>query len=195
MCVEVKVGELIDKVFAGFKKITPALIVLDIVSGCVLFLPQSFLAIIGLENIPNVWRIILGLIFLSCSAMIIVILLSPCVRKIKEKYKAKKQWKTLEKLWIGLSDDKKAVVCTLLNEPEKSGYLVSTSGITIYLQNVCVISRPQQHMYVDYDDLPHQRFVYCLQPWVIDLFEKKPELFDMNLINKDLIQPPAVEQW
>lgn len=188
MSVDFKVSEIIDKVFAGFKKITPALIVLDIVASCVLFMPGSFLSTIGVQNMPAIWRTICGIIFLFSTALIAVILLFPMVEKLKRRYQEKQLWIQREKEWESLPQDSKIVVCALLAEPSKSGYLIGTSAVTAYLLSKGFIFRPQQHVNIDYEDLAHQKYVYCLNSWVIDLFEKKPYLFEMSSIDAGLLQ-------
>lgn len=189
MSVDFKVSEIIDKVFAGFKKITPALIVLDIVASCILFLPKSFLSIVGMQNMPGVWRTICGIIFLFSTALIVVILLSPLVEKLKWQHREKQLWIQREKEWTSLPKDSKIVVCALLSEPSRSGYLIGTSAVTAYLINKNYIFRPQQHVNVNFSDVAHQQYVYCLQPWVIDLYEKKPDLFDMSSVEPGLLSP------
>ena len=189
MSVDIKVSEIIDKVFAGFKKITPALIVLDIVASCILFMPGSFLSTIGVQNMPAVWRTICGIIFLFSTALIVVVLLSPLVDKMKRRYRENQLWMQREKEWASLPQDSKVVVCALLAEPSKSGFLIGTSAVTAYLFSKGFIFRPQQHVNIDYEDLAHQRFVYCLSIWVIDLYEKKPDLFDMSSVDPGLLQP------
>lgn len=195
MSVDLKVSEIIDKVFAGFKKITPALIVLDIVASCILFLPKSFLSVVGMQNMPGVWRTICGIIFLFSTALIVVILLSPLVEKLKWQHREKQLWIQREKEWTSLPKDSKIVVCALLAEPSKSGYLIGTSAVTAYLFSKGFIFRPQQHVNIDYEDLAHQRFVYCLSIWVIDLYEKKPDLFDMSSIDQGLVQPTDEDDY
>lgn len=138
---------------------------------------------------PAVWRTICGIIFLFSTALIVVVLLSPLVDKMKRRYRENQLWMQREKEWASLPQDSKVVVCALLAEPSKSGFLIGTSAVTAYLFSKGFIFRPQQHVNIDYEDLAHQRFVYCLSIWVIDLYEKKPDLFDMSSVDPGLLQP------
>lgn len=190
MSVDVKVGEIIDKVFAGFKKITPALIAVDIVSASILFLPKSFLSKMGMETISSIWRTILGIAFLFCSALIIVILLAPVVSLVKKTYLIKRQQRETEKAWNNLPNELKAIVCTLLKQPEKSGYLFNSSGTTIHLVELGFISLTQNKGYLDVNT-GKICFIYCVSQKLRDLFYKKPNLFDMKLANSALLNPPA----
>lgn len=190
MSVDVKVGEIIDKVFAGFKKITPALVGADIISAFILFIPSSFLSKLGLGNISNIWRTILGIIFLFCSTVIIVILLTPVVSLIKKTFQIKRQQRETEKAWNSLPDELKAIVCTLLKQPEKSGYLFNSSGTTIHLVELELISLAQSTGYLDVNT-GKMCFIYCASQKLRDLFYKKPNLFDMKLANSALLNPPA----
>ena len=51
------------------------------------------------------------------------------------------------------------------------------------------------HGGLNYEDLAHQKFVYCLNPWVIDLYEKKPDLFDMSLVDPGLLSPTDEDDY
>ena len=60
--------KIIDKVFDGFKKITPALISIAILSGFVLFLPEFILSELGLNELPRLVISTVGIVFLlSCT--------------------------------------------------------------------------------------------------------------------------------
>ena len=177
MNVDIKASDLIDKVFGCFKKITPALIFCALASSCVLFLPKEFLEKIGLGSIPSNLRTIIGIIFIVFTSAIFVIAVFSIGSWIRDRIKRKRLLKNLEKNYLKLNDEQKAIIRSLLASPEKSGYLSSTSGNTLYLQNNGFIYFPQQVVEPYTLTMDSQKLIYCLQPWVIDLFANKPELF------------------
>ena len=65
--------DIVTKVFDGFKRWTPALLAVLIVTGLILFLPDALLQRMALDNIPSLWRVIVGLLFLLSLALIVSI--------------------------------------------------------------------------------------------------------------------------
>ena len=65
-----------------------------------------------------------------------------------------------------------------MKSSSKSIELDSLSGDTIYLSKHNFIHRPQQ--VVDAFVLYDNKYTYVPQPWLIDLYEKDPELFELN---------------
>lgn len=189
MSAEFKVSEIIDKIFAGFEKITPALIFCCLATGLILFLPKAVLEKLGLSNMSSTWRTVVGIVFLLLFSAIIVLLLSYPFNCIIKALQRKRLNKKLEKKWLYLNDEQKAIICTLLSEPEKTGYLCSTSGNTHYLVSNAFIFQPEQLFEPYHFELGAQKLIYCLQPWVLDLYSKKPKLFDMSTVNSNLIAP------
>ena len=75
MSVEISTDTIIDKVFAGFKKITPALVAVSLASGAILFLPANVLNVLGLNGLPKNARITIGILFLLSTILIVTIFL------------------------------------------------------------------------------------------------------------------------
>ena len=164
--------KIIDKVFDGFKKVTPALVALALISGFVLFLPTAILEKLGLNNLPPIMLSITGIVFLLSSALIITILGSVVFKKGIKKIKHKQLIKGLKKKCLELSPPQKKIIISLLKSSSKSIELDGISGDTIYLSENHFIYRPQQVL----TSLDNQ-YVYVPHPWLIDLFQKEPELF------------------
>jgi len=170
--------KIIDKVFDGFKKITPALVALAIVSGSILFSPTTLLSKLGLSNIPESIKTFIGLLFLLSCALILTILCSVVFQRGVKKAKHKKRLKDLRKSYMELSTSHKKTIVKLMKSSSKSIELDSLSGDTIYLSEHNFIHRPQQ--VVDAFVLYDNEYTYVPQPWLIDLYEKEPGLFDIN---------------
>ena len=168
----------LTKVFDGFKKISPALVALAIVSGSILFLPVTLLDKLGLNNLPEAIKTITGTLFLLSCALILTILCSVVFQRVIKATKHKKLLKDLRKSFIELSIRHKKIIVKLMKSSSKSIELDSLSGDTIYLSEHNFIHRPQQ--VVDAFVLYDNKYTYVPQPWLIDLYEKDPELFELD---------------
>ena len=171
--------KIIDKVFDGFKKITPALIAITIVSGLVLFLPASILSKLGLNNLDPVVKSIMGFLFIISCSLILTILGSVAFQKIFKNINNQKILKDLKRSYIQLPVKQKKIIIKLMNNSSKSIELDGTSGDTLYLVENNFIFRPEQIL-----DIYNGEYIYAPQPWLIDLFEKEPTLFVINLPQK-----------
>ena len=92
--------KIIDKVFDGFKKITPALVAVAIVSGSILFLPVTFLSKLGLDNLPESIKTVIGTLFLLSCSLILTILCSVVFQRVIKTAKHKKLLSDLKKSTI-----------------------------------------------------------------------------------------------
>ena len=63
MSVNVNFDSKIDKIFADFKKLSPALIAVAIASGLILFLPYNILERMALDKLPEEIREVVILFF------------------------------------------------------------------------------------------------------------------------------------
>ena len=170
--------KIIDIVFDGFKKITPALVTMAIVSSAVLFLPITFLNKLGLSNLPESVKTVIGTLFLLSCALILTILCSVVFQRVIKKANQKKILNDLKKSYIDLSARHKKIIVKIMKSSSKSIELDSCSGDTIYLTEHNFIYRPNQ--VVDSFVLYDNKFTYVPQSWLIDLFEENPELFNIN---------------
>lgn len=175
MSVNVSFDKIIDKVFAGFKKITPALIAVALASGLILFLPQNVLEKMNLHNLSKEWRTIFGLVFLITDTLVFTILLSVIIQKINKYIKNKRLNTILEKKLKNLNMEQKKIIYEMMRNSAKSISLNDTSGNTIYLINNGFLYRPQQFISLEFDNNTYSN--HTPQPWLIDLYNKKPELF------------------
>ena len=175
MAIDISADTIIDKVFAGFKKITPALVAVSLVSGAILFLPKTVLELLGLNELPDNVRTTIGVTFLLSVALIITIAVSSCWKMITRKIKHKNMLKNLRSRFIALAPEQKEIVLELLKSEDKVIVLDIAAGNTKYLQENNFIYRPEQFYSGGYDDDVYMKFVP--HPWLIDLYNKEPELF------------------
>lgn len=165
-----------EKTFDNFKKITPALVAVTILTGLILFLPEKVLEKMSLNNLPDVWKQIIGIAFILSLALIATIVFSSIFSTMASKRKAKKFKKNQRSNIKKLSPNQKAILRKMLHSKDKAIKLDSNSGDTIYLQNGLYIYRPEQAFSLGWEN--EMILVYVPYPWLIDLFNEEPELFN-----------------
>ena len=170
--------KIMDSVFDGFKKITPALVAIAIMTGLIIFLPSSCLSKLGLDNLPNNVISIIGFLFLLSCTLILTISGYSFMGNFLKKIKHKRLLNSLKNKYMQLSSAQKSIIIKLLQSPSKSIQLSALSGDTIYLLNNNFLYRPQQIL--DTEDVYENRYIYTSHPWLIDLFKKEPQLFEMS---------------
>ncbi|MBE5907650.1 MAG: hypothetical protein E7278_02295 [Lachnospiraceae bacterium] len=65
----------VEKTFDNFKRITPALVAVALLTGLLLFLPESILNKMGVEDLPTLWKRVIGLLFLLSTVLMVTVLL------------------------------------------------------------------------------------------------------------------------
>lgn len=169
-----KASSLFDKVFDGFKKVTPALFAILLGTGLILFLPQSIMERTGLEDIPNNWKVVLGVSFFMSLSILLAIAGFGICKFIRKRYS---KW-SLERHRIkqlrSLSQHQREILKALLESQEKRVLLHDVSGDTQYLMRKGYILQPRQA--ADFDDNGDLILYYVPYPWLIDLYRKNPRI-------------------
>lgn len=83
MNINITLGEWFDKAFDSFKKLTPLLLAVCFLSGCILFLPVEILGKMALDNLSNTWKMMIGIVFLLSGTLVLLIMLSYPLNWIK----------------------------------------------------------------------------------------------------------------
>ena len=143
MAVEIPTDTIIDKIFSCFKKITPALVAVSLVSGSILFLPVNILEILGLNELHEDVRTVIGILFLLSTTLIITIVLSSWWKSIISKTRQRKALKVLKNRFVTLAPEQKQILLLMLKQKDKSLRLDMTSGNTQYLLNNNFIYRSE----------------------------------------------------
>ena len=172
MSKETAFENVIEKVFEGFRKITPALVALFIVTGFIMFSPEGLLVKFGLNVLPHYVRVIIGLIFLLSIALIITILVSNLLKAFNRR---KIVWERI-KVCRSLNAEQKKIMKRILASKEKTVSFDCTNGNIVFLKSMGLIFAPQQVIGVL--ELDENRLNYCPQPWVFEVLKKAPGLFD-----------------
>lgn len=170
--------KIVDKVFDGFKKITPALVAISIVSGLILFLPTNILDRLQLVDLPQELTRVIGLMFVLSIALITTIAISIIFEKIKLSIKKKRSIKIHRKSFLNLPCSLKVILIRMLDSPSRSITLDSTSGDTLYLLQNGYIYQPKQTLTIF--DLSENKCTYVPQPWLVDFYIEDPKSFTIT---------------
>lgn len=175
MSVNVNFDSKIDKIFADFKKVSPALIAVAVASGLILFLPYNILERMALDKLPYLWKRAIGIFFILSVALIATIVLIDVYKKVCTKIKYKLAIKRLRNRYLQLSNSQKSLLKKMLHSKEKSSKLDVTSGDVLYLQENDFIQRAEHLMVV----APGYTapVIFTPQPWLLDLYNHEPEIF------------------
>lgn len=164
------------KTFDNFKKITPAMVAIAILSGLILFLPEDILKKMSLNDLPERWKQIIGIVFLLSIALIGTLLLFSFLSHIMSKNKNIRLKKNLKDKIKTLSPRQKEIIKQLLRSEDKTISLDKNSGDTIYLLNNLFLYMPQQVASVGRNN--EIILTYTPQPWLLELYNEEPDLFN-----------------
>lgn len=173
--MSLSVDNLTEKTFDNFKKITPALLAIALLTGMLLFLPDSILSKMYLDNLPVLWSRIIGIVFLLSVALIGTIGISSAISHISSKIRNKRIRENLKKKLKTLSSQQRSIILKALRSKEKSISLDKNSGDTVYLVNNMFLYMPQQVFTLGWDN--EMILTYVPHPWLLDLYNEEPELF------------------
>lgn len=173
--MSVSFDNIAEKAFDNFKKITPALVAVAILSGLIIFLPKSVLAKMNLDELPVLWNRIIGIVFLLSIAMIVTIAIFSVVSDVSAKRRNKRIRENLKKKLLTLSPRQKAIVLQVLRSEDKTIELDKNSGDTLYLVNNLFLHMPQQAFTLGWNN--EIILTYVPQPWLLELYNEEPELF------------------
>lgn len=173
--MSVSVDNIAEKTFDSFKKITPALVAVAILSGLLLFLPENILKKMSLDELPVLWNRIIGIVFLLSVALISTMVVFSAISQITEKRRNKRIRVNLKKKLQTLSPRQKAIILQLLRSEDKTISLDKNSGDTIYLVNNLFLHMPEQAFTLGWNN--EMILTYVPQPWLLDLYSEEPDLF------------------
>lgn len=173
--MSVSVDSIAEKTFDNFKKITPALVAIAILTGLLLFLPKSVLAKMNLDELPVLWNRVIGIVFLLSVALIATMIVFSVISQITSKRRSKRIRVNLKKRYQTLSPKQKAIILKLLRSEDKTITLDKNSGDTIYLVNNMFLHMPEQAFTLGWNN--EMILIYVPQPWLLDLYNEEPEFF------------------
>lgn len=173
--MSVSLDNITEKTFENFKKITPALVAVAILTGLILFLPQNVLAKMNLDELPVLWSRIVGIVFLLSVALIVTICIFSVASYVTSKRRNKRIRDNLKKKYQSLSPKQKAIVLQVLRSEDKTIELDKDSGDTIYLVNNLFLHMPEQLCSIGWDN---KLIIKCVpQAWLLELYNEEPAFF------------------
>lgn len=171
----INTDSVFEKVFNNFKKVSPALLAVAIATALILFLPKEVLSRMALDDLPNVWKTIIGIVFIVSVALLLTIIITKNASKFATKRSNIKLRKHLENGITKLSPGQKQILITALNSPDKRIRLDPFSGDVAYLENNLYLHKMETYMFVGPGY--NEPITYAPEPWLLELFNEKPELF------------------
>lgn len=166
--------KIIDNVFGGLKKLTPALIALLIASSFILFAPEEFIKKINLHNLGNTFRTVCGFTLVISFSLIISILSFSIIEAVKRKAYVK----SLEKELSLLTNPEKIIVKLMYHMPAHSISLSVQEGITGALLQKKIITYASSVG----DQVGLLTFQFVLQPWVVKYLHSHNDFCEMSQI-------------
>ncbi len=163
---------IIVKVFDSFRKISPALIAIAIVTAIILFAPISFLTQLGLDTLSRDVTIVIGLVFLLSITLILTILFSYIFEHLRKRKIIKEKINDCRML----NDKQKEIMKKMMQSKDRANFLKSTDGDVVFLKSKGLICRPEQT--ADIHMVSSNTYEFCPQPWVVEIWLKNPKLFD-----------------
>lgn len=173
--MSMSVDEIIEKLFDNFKKITPALVAITILTGLILFLPDNILFRMSLDKIRDSWKQIIGMLFLLSLTLIFTMIFFSLISRIVIIWRKKINRLNLKNKYRKLSITQKAIILELLRSKDKTIMLDKNSGDTIYLVNEIFLHQPEQVFSLGRNN--EMILTYVPQLWLMELYNEDPELF------------------
>jgi hypothetical protein len=122
------------KDFIQLLKLPPSILAaIAMGTGLILFLPLNILKGLGLANIPELWRTILGLSFIISSSLLAIYFAIKVLRCILLRFKWIRFKMEFPKIMKNLRAEELAVVALLYRSPNYTSRLPYTDGVTILL--------------------------------------------------------------
>ena len=175
MGVEINMDATLDKLFSSFKKPSPLLISIAVTTGLILFLPQSILSKMALDNIPDKIKMIIGIVFIVSIAVIVSIIffqLFGCIEKALKK----RRWIAQKKLlYLRLSPEQREILIELLHSDGMTEWFDPTAGIIKHLEANGFIAKTQPAMFFGIGGAAP--VAYAPQAWLIDWYNEEPQMF------------------
>ena len=168
--------KIIDKVFDGFKKITPALVAVWIASSFLLVAPERLLKTMNLDNMGNEYKMFCGFLFVFSSAIIISITSLYIGRLISRTIKNKAFKKSLKKVLLELTDCERKLVRLMYHSPGHSMKLFDDCITSVLLKKGIIVNA--SNVKYCYSSI----MAFVLNDWVVDYLNRHPSC---ELCSKD----------
>lgn len=167
----------IDKLFTNLRKLLPIFLATGSVAGLILFLPSSAVQKLHLEDIPENWLAPIGIIFLLCVFLIIIIISHFIISIVSKRAKTILKLLKMKASFTSLNPIQKNIIRELLLSREKYIVLEITDGNAGFLTAKGFIYRPNQPAILGWNDGDILCAKYLAQPWLLTAYNKDPAFF------------------
>lgn len=164
------------KDFIQLLKLPPSILTaVTVGTGLILFLPVSILQKLGLDNVPELWRTILGLSFIISLSALVVYFVIKVIKIILSKHYKRRFKRVFPKVMKNLRREELAVVALLYRSPNYTSRLPYTDGVTVRLISKNVIQLTSSNNLAYGNDLVTP---FTITPIAQDYIDKHPELIE-----------------
>ena len=172
MGLNVSIDRCIESVFAGFRKVTPALLSVVIVAGVILFGPKHILEKVYLSNLSKGTLKIVGIVFLISVFLLIINILSYGVERIKSKRYVRHLKKELKLCTYA----ERKMISLMYYAPSHSllmSYYGQIKGALLIKEIIVQTTKVS-------GNIGHMTFSYMLQPWVLRYIKRHKDFLTMT---------------
>ena len=165
------------KDFLEFLKLPPNILTaISLVSGVILFAPNDFINKLYMANFRDNFGFIIAIIFLISTAILIVLLFTIILKKVKTTIDNKKMKKARINYLLNADNYKVKLIKDFIKEETHTLQIQQNDGLTVELSHLGIISMAGSTQPVDFGYNNEMYLRYFLQPWVINLINNNEEL-------------------
>lgn len=167
---------------------TKIMVAIALATGMILFLPDSLISKMYMDEFRNEYGFIIGAVFVVSISILTIGVIISIYNYFYERHKQKRIKENSGKLLASLDDYKKTIVYLLYNEDNHTHELPLNDGAVVFLENMMVIGKATNQYFVD--DIINPMFPYLLQPWVIEKLQNDEELLSSfeRAVEKQMIK-------
>lgn len=157
-----------------FKLPTKIMAAIALAAGMMLFLPDTLISKIYLNEFRNEYGFVIGTTFIVSISILIIGIIISIYNYFYQIHKNKKIKENSEKVISSLDDYKKTIVYYLYIEDNHTNELPVNDGAVVFLENMMIIGKAASQYPIS--DISNPMFPYLLQPWVIEKLQCNEEL-------------------
>lgn len=163
------------KDFVQLLKLPPSILsAVSLATGLVLFLPEYILVKLGLNNIPDTWRTILGISFIVSTSVVAIYIIIIFIRGLSNKINLIRFKLRFPSIMKNLTVEERKIATLLLRSENLTSRLPNNDGIVLRLASKRVIQLTATNSIAFGDDL---RIPYTLTPIAERYLRKHPEMY------------------
>ncbi len=162
------------KDFIAILKLPPSILsALALASGFIILAPQNILEKLYFVNFKDSYGFQIGIVFVVSISILIVYSLMKIIKFFYDKYNNKRISENQYRFLKELDDNEKSLIREILSKPDYTLKLPINNGLVRKLESMYVIlPAGSTHLVNGYD----MRIPYFLQPWVIEMIKKNPDI-------------------